>query len=165
MKRLDQRGFTAFEIIVILLLLGILVIAGYTAYINSPYTHKTTLAIKPTRTPLSVCDFQNDEVGCGLNSFKVVAPNGGEQICLGSTYKVQWTAPADMEVVNIVVGAPDTASNPVTLGTFPASQKEYDWNVTGIPVGSIYKLWLNSDYKGSSVNADSSKLFSIKNCT
>jgi len=159
--KLDQRGFTAFETIVILLLFGLLVVAVNFAYINSPYSKP---APKPSSTPSSVCDVHNDELGCGLNSFTVKAPTNTQVICEGSTFDVKWSAPSDMETVTVTVRRADLTSQTYSLGTFPASDKQYSWHVAGIPPGDVYKLWINSRYKGISVNGVSGGLFTIKDC-
>ncbi|GEM_PF-2586574 len=164
MLKLNQRGFTAFETIVVLLLLGILGIAIYLAYLNTP------VARKPYSTPAaskykSICDFNNNEVGCGLNSFKVLAPSGNEKICIGKNYDIKWAAPDDVSTVTITLREDGLSGQEYKLGIFPASQKHFVWGVTGIPAGSVYKIWINTVYKSSSVNNVSSGLLTIQGCS
>jgi pilin/secretion family protein with methylation motif len=156
----NQSGFTAFELIIVLFLFAFLLIAIYFAYLNSPESKPAT---KPLSTPVSICDFRNNDIGCGLNSFTVKAPSSGQQICVDGTFEVKWTAPSDMEAVTVTV-RPEGAGQEYSLGTFPAAQKQYQWLVNNVPPGDVYKLWINSDYKGTSVNNESPGLFTIKNC-
>jgi len=165
LRKLGQQGFTAFEVIVVLLLLGILSVAVYIAYINSPYKPVAHPAVNSkTGAADPVCQIQNADIGCGLKSFNVTTPVGGQQICLGSTVDVKWTAPSDMDTVTITLREDGLGGSESQLGIFPASQHTYSWDVDGVKPSSVYKIWLNSRYKVHSVNADSSGLFTIKNC-
>lgn len=154
-----------FQVLVLLLLFAIFGLAAYIAhwvYANSP-----SGLTKPTTSPVvrkTVCDKTDAEHGCMVNSFQVVAPKSGEQICLGTKYDIKWTAPSDMETVKLTLRQGDDSTGQEVLGIFPASAGKYSWSVVGVSPGTAYKMWINSSYKGNSVNNASSGLFTIKQC-
>jgi prepilin-type N-terminal cleavage/methylation domain-containing protein len=164
----DQTGFTAFELVITIFLLGILMVAVYFAYINSPYSKP---ASKPAQSSQNAggsgppCDFTNNDVGCGLKSFAVTSPSAGQQVCVGDKLDIRWTAPSDMEGVTITVREASLSGTDYKLGTFAASDKQYEWLVNNVPPGDAYKVWVNSRYKAASVNGHSDGLFTVKNCS
>lgn len=124
----------------------------------------------------SSCDFTNNEVGCGRNDFKIVSPNGGEVLCIGKTYKVEWSVPSDLGTISLKarIGAGVSSKDyPIGVGEFPGSYNEeglkngkgvYLWKIPSLPESDVYKIWINAVYKGSSVNDSSDDFLAIRNC-
>jgi hypothetical protein len=164
MAQRNQAGFAVFEFIVVMLLIGIIGLVGYMArqsYLNARPQNSVNQQFTRSTSP---CDIRENDRGCVINGFQVLSPNGGEQLCLGSTYTVRWKAPADFETVTLTLRETSLDGEQYRLGGFPASDLKYDWVVTNVPPGGVYKLWVNSVYKSSSVNDSSDKLFRITSC-
>jgi prepilin-type N-terminal cleavage/methylation domain-containing protein len=162
-----QSGFTAFELIISLFLLGLLLVAVYFAYINSPYSKPATKTTQTSQKKMDSgpCDFNNNDVGCGLNSFTVTAPTSGQKVCLGSTLDIKWTAPADMDAVTVNVREAGLSGKEYHVGTYAATDKHSVWRVENVPPGDAYKVWINSRYKATSVNNHSAGLFTVADCS
>jgi hypothetical protein len=122
----------------------------------------------------SPCDFANNEVGCGRNDFKILSPNGGESLCTGDEVIISWVAPSDAESVTIKLRESGIFGETYNVGTFPASFNEGGkkngqgtiiWKVPQhIKDSLVYKLWINTVYKGFSINDNSDDLFTIQTC-
>lgn len=130
-------------------------------------------ATPPVTQNTSPCHITEDKRGCARNDFKIITPNGGEQLCTLEETKIEWNAPKDVEAVTLKLREVGIYGKEYKVGTFPASYNEEGlvngkgsvmWKVPPIPEGMVYEMWINTVYKGSSVNDVSDGVFSIVNC-
>ena len=136
----------------------------------APPVPTTAVSNNSAQEPGWVCTGEAKR-GCARPDFNLVAPNGGEILCLGNNFTIQWKVPPDVESVTLTLRQGSSTSIPI--GTFPASYNEtgekngegsLPWDINGVPEGDAYEMWINASYKGSSVNDVSDGLFAIRKC-
>lgn len=105
---------------------------------------------------------------CILSNFRLISPNGGEQLCLGEEYEIKWKNPTDMKFVNVFIREGNTTRK---IGTYPANFNETGEKGYGSAIwkantkeGYIYEVIVNSDYNARLVSDTSDDVFSIVNC-
>ena len=97
--------------------------------------------------------------------LKLATPKDGEALCQSRPYQIKWTAPKDMESLNLFLVVPGIE---VKLATTPAAAGIYTWYVElselPIPVGSGYKLKIGGSYQGNYITQTMPGTFSVKDC-
>jgi hypothetical protein len=115
------------------------------------------------------------ETGCVLPETIVLAPQGGESFCFGSSTTVTWDKNFLSEgTVDILLTNEGT---PHLLGTVSASEGKYDWDITksfktktatGTPTtanlvpGDLYSINLQAQVQ---IPGGETDMFSIKDCS
>lgn len=107
----------------------------------------------------------------------VIAPNGAERICLGSTYRIQWNS-RGVDAIVLSVRNRYKYDSDYPLGVYRATSTAskftggglYEWRVgesgggVPVPVGGSYEIFIKG-VKGSEIYTDTSdKVFSLRQC-
>jgi hypothetical protein len=106
--------------------------------------------------------------------IKVVSPNGGERICLGSVVPIEWESQG-VKIVKVTIRAGGTTY--YTLGEYPATFSEtgergkgsFDWKAgvtksRSLPEGYTYEVLLSSGDAGPPYSDTSDDPFSLVRC-
>jgi cell division septation protein DedD len=121
---------------------------------TSTSTQTPTATATPTNTPLA-----------SPRSVRVLQPNGGEVLTVGSTYRITWNSTADIDTVAIAFTTCDLCLNWITSGL--PNRGYYDWDVfvgnTGITQYKIYVIGYDTGVGSASDLSDTH--FTILNPT
>src|SRR3989344_1259689 len=118
----------------------------------------------------TISDDSNSDFSIAIPSITVLSPNGGEQLQIGSTYRIRWSSAGMYNVKIYIVNDTNTGSGstnyviPYNNG-WSASTGFYDWTITSqqLPVGTSnerYKIRIDSN-ENSSVFDSSDGYFTI----
>ncbi|OHA63176.1 MAG: hypothetical protein A2842_00085 [Candidatus Wildermuthbacteria bacterium RIFCSPHIGHO2_01_FULL_48_25] len=118
----------------------------------------------------TISDDSNSDFSIAIPSITVLSPNGGEQLQIGSTYRIRWSSAGMYNVKIYIVNDTNTGSGstnyviPYNNG-WSASTGFYDWTITSqqLPVGTSnerYKIRIDSN-ENSSIFDSSDGYFTI----
>lgn len=127
----------------------------------------------------------SEDEDTGKTSLVLIAPNGGEQLCLGEATQIRWQAPKDMNTVELRLRERGVDDTERLIGNFPASFSEtgetdgvgaFPWKVgevfagvedltTFAKEGSAYEMVISGKYGYRNLEDVSDKVFSILNCS